>query len=173
MSVIDQKGRIFGKLNIIDLLVVILMIAAIAVLGMKLTSNGDGNANAEGQQVVYTVLVRNVEPAVYENVKDKLPSQLYAQDELQNAYVTKVEATPVEADEVILEETPYDDARVHQNVAGRYNLVFTIEGYVKDNISSKLGSQEIRVGKYHVVKTTEFELDYGVILSCERPGAPE
>lgn len=31
--------------------------------------------------------------------------------------------------------------------AGTYNLVFTIEGTVKDNLSSELGTQEIRVGK--------------------------
>ena len=52
--------------------------------------------------------------------------------------------------------------------AGTYDLVFTIEGSVKDNLTSELGSQEIRVGKTHIVKTTTFELENGVILSCER-----
>ena len=172
MSVIDQKGRFFGKLNIIDVLVVILIIAAIAVLGMKLTSHSD-SAGGEGQQVVYTVLVRDVEPEVYENIKGLIPGQLYAEDELQNAYVTKVEATPVEESAVVLEKNSYGTTTVTQGIPGNYDLVFTIEGYVQDNISSKLGSQEIRVGKTHIVKTTEFELEYGTILSCERPGATE
>lgn len=172
MSVIDQKGRIFGKLNIIDLIVVILIIAAIAVLGIKLTSHS-GSADGEGQQVVYTVLVRNVEPEVYEHVKGLIPGQLYAEDELQNAYVTKVEATPVEENAVALEGNIYGTTTVTQEIPGNYDLVFTIEGMVQDNVSSKLGSQEIRVGKTHIVKTTEFELEHGVILSCERPGAAE
>ena len=34
-------------------------------------------------------------------------------------------------------------------------------GTVKDNLSSKLGTQEIRVGKSHIVKTTLFELEGG------------
>ena len=173
MSVIDQKGRIFGKLNIIDLLAIILIIAVIAVLGVKLTSHSDGGDSGEGQQVIYTVLVRNVEPEVYEHIKDLIPGQLYAQDELQDAYVTKVEATPVEESAIALEGNNYGTTTVTQEIPGNYDLVFTIEGTVEDNTSSKLGSQEIRVGKYHIVKTTEFELDYGTILSCERPGAPE
>lgn len=165
MSVIDKKGRIFGKLNIIDLIVILLIIAAVAVLGSKLASPGS-DADGEGQQVVYTVLVRNVAPEVYEDIKGMLPSQLYAEDELQNGYVTKVEATPVETD-------VYGTVDIARGVPGNLDLVFTIEATVEDNVSSKLGSQEIRVGKYHIVKTTEFELDYGTILTCERPGAPE
>ena len=55
--------------------------------------------------------------------------------------------------------------------AGTYNLVFTIEGTVKDNLSSELGTQEIRVGKSHIVKTATFELEGGIITSCERPEA--
>ena len=47
-------------------------------------------------------------------------------------------------------------------------MVFTIEGTVKDNLTSELGTQEIRVGKTHIVKTTTFELEGGCITSCER-----
>ena len=173
MSVIDKKGRIFGKLNVIDLIAVLLIIAVIAVLGVKLTSHSDAAAEGAGQPVVYTVLVRNVEPDVYEHIKDLIPGQLYAEDELQDAYVTGVEATPIEENEILLEKNTYGSSTITQGIPGYYDLVFTIEGNVEDNVSSKLGSQEIRVGKYHIVKTTEFELDNGVILSCERPGAPE
>lgn len=166
MSVIDKKGKIFGKLNIIDLLVLILVIAAVVILGGKLTSHTADGAEGQGQQVVYTVLVRNVAPEVYESVQAMLPSQLYAEDALQNGYVTKVEATPTETD-------LYGTTEISRGLPGNYDLVFTIEATVEDNMSSKLGSQEIRVGKYHIVKTTEFELDYGTILSCERLDSAE
>ena len=42
---------------------------------------------------------------------------------------------------------------------------------MKDNLSSELGTQEIRVGKSHIVKTATFELEGGIITSCERPEA--
>ena len=37
MKVVDEKGKIFGKLNIIDLLVILLLIAAVALVGYKAT----------------------------------------------------------------------------------------------------------------------------------------
>ena len=33
MSVIDKKGRIFGKLNIIDLIAILLIVAVLALIG--------------------------------------------------------------------------------------------------------------------------------------------
>ena len=33
MSIIDKKGKLFGKLNIIDLIAVILIVAVVALLG--------------------------------------------------------------------------------------------------------------------------------------------
>ena len=36
MKIIDEKGRLFGKINLIDLLVIVLVIAIIAAVGWKL-----------------------------------------------------------------------------------------------------------------------------------------
>ena len=35
MKVVDEKGKLFGKLNIIDLLVIVLIIAVVVVVGVK------------------------------------------------------------------------------------------------------------------------------------------
>jgi hypothetical protein len=50
------------------------------------------------------------------------------------------------------------------------DLTFTIVGYVENDIKTEIGSQEVRVGKSHIVKTTHFELNNGVILTCEWAG---
>ena len=47
MSVIDKKGKLFGKLNIIDLLAILLIVAVLALIGYKLTSNSGGLAGAD------------------------------------------------------------------------------------------------------------------------------
>ena len=47
------------------------------------------------------------------------------------------------------------------------DLTFTVEAYVLNNIKTELGSQEVRVGKTHIVKTTHYELNGGVILTCQ------
>jgi len=172
MRIIDKQGKIFGKLNIIDLVVVILIVAVVAFLGYKLTASQGETLAGEGQPVVYTVKVENVEPEVYEFIQAELekgPSQLTASEQMLPAYVTEVEAVPIEKTTVAIEENHYVGLTVpEQSDAGCYDLIFTIEGEVKDNLTSELGTQEIRVGKNHIVKTTTFELVGGVILSCER-----
>ena len=35
MKVVDERGRLFGKLNLIDLVVIIFILAAIVVVGIK------------------------------------------------------------------------------------------------------------------------------------------
>lgn len=174
MSIIDKKGKLFGKLNIIDLIAVILIVAVVALLGYKLMSNQGGLAG-EGQPVVYTVKVRNVDQRIYDFIQDEVdkgPCQLTASNEMLNAYVTKVEATPAEDTTfVVKEDRNLNLTTLVEADAGTYDLVFTIEATVKDNLTSELGSQEIRVGKTHIVKTTTFELENGVILSCERLAA--
>lgn len=57
---------------------------------------------------------------------------------------------------------------ITQVEAGTYDLVFTIEGTITNPLTSELGTQEIRVGKSHIVKTTTFEVEGGIITSCER-----
>lgn len=171
MSVIDKKGRIFGKLNIIDLIAILLIVAVLALIGYKLLGSDEDLAGS-GQSVVYTVEVKGVEPEVYDFIQDNLPSQLTASNEMLDAYVTAAEGTLIEEDIYSLEAgSGTSGEQIIRAEAGTYDVVFTIEGTVKDNLSSKLGTQEIRVGKSHIVKTTLFELEGGVITSCERAAA--
>lgn len=171
MSVIDKKGRIFGKLNIIDLIAILLIVAVLALIGYKLLGSDEDLAGS-GQSVVYTVEVKGVEPEVYDFIQDNLPSQLTASNEMLDAYVTAAEGTLIEEDLYSLEAgSGTSGEKIIRAEAGTYDVVFTIEGTVKDNLSSKLGTQEIRVGKSHIVKTTLFELEGGVITSCERIAA--
>lgn len=172
MSIIDRKGKLFGKLNIIDLIAVILIVAVVALVGYKLVSAGGGSGT--GQKVVYTVKVRGVEGEVYESIKAQLPSQLMAAEEMLDAYVTDVQATPVAGGTYTIEENASVGlTTIAPAYPGTYDLVFTIEGTVKDDLTSELGTQEIRVGKTHIVKTTTFELENGVILTCDRGGSAD
>ena len=157
MRAIDQKGKIFGKLNVIDLIVILLIIVVLALVGYKLVFS-NGAMSGGGQKIVYTVKVEGVEPEVYEFIQERL-----------DAYVTAVEGTPVENDTYQMVWNANTGSQELQRVSsGTYDLVFTIEGTIQNTVSSELGSQEIRVGKSHIVKTDLFELEHGVITSCER-----
>lgn len=161
---IDEKGRLFGKINIVDLLVILVIVIAAVVLGMKfLGGSGNGAINPTKTHVTYTVLVEGVEPEVYENIQKYIPSTLMASGELLDGQVTAVTAEPHEQ-KISVSSTgksvivPVDDDLL--------DLTFTIECNVVNTVTTELGTQEIRVGKTHIVKTDKIELANGVITDC-------
>ncbi len=159
---IDEKGRLFGKINIVDLLVILVVVIAAVVLGMKFLG-GSNAINPKTTKVTYTVLVENVHPSVYENIQEHIPSQLMASGELLNGQVVGVTAAPHE--ESVTMNTA-GNAVVVPIGSGLLDLTFTIECHVVNPVTTEIGTQEVRIGKKHIVKTDKFELDQGVILSC-------
>ena len=165
MSVIDEKGKLGGKINIIDLIVILVVLAAVAAV-FVLGGRGGGG---QPQHVVYTVEVQGVDEDVYRNIQNMLPSQLLSSEALQDGYVTAIEGTKVtETDEAQIEANKnVYYVGLHPGLAGTYDVVCTIEANVTDMVSTKIGSQEIRVGRNHIVKTVDFELDSGIIITKE------
>ncbi len=169
-----KDGKLFGKINIIDLIVIIIAVAAVIVVALKKTGHmGEVNAPV-GTSIFYTVKVENIDQEVYENVKayieqgkaeGKPGDRLMASGELLDGYVTGVTATPHPNEAEVLTST--GGVSIQAGQEDRVDLVFEIEANVADNIKTELGTQEVRVGKTHIVKTTHFELMYGTTLSCE------
>ena len=164
---IDEKGRLFGKINIVDLIVILVIVIAAVVVGMKFLGGGNGNSaiNPNKTPVRYTVLVEGVEPEVYENIQKYIPGQLMASGELLDGYVTGV--TPVEGRVHTATVNTADGTLEIPLNEGKLDLIFTIECNVVNSITTEIGTQEVRVGKTHTVKTDKFELMNGVILDCE------
>lgn len=164
---IDEKGRLFGKINIVDLIVILVIVIAAVVVGMKFLGGGNGNSaiNPNKTPVRYTVLVEGVEPEVYENIQKYIPGQLMASGELLDGYVTGV--TPVEGRVHTATVNTADGTLEIPVNEGKLDLIFTIECNVVNSITTEIGTQEVRVGKTHTVKTDKFELINGIILDCD------
>ena len=162
---IDEKGRLFGKINIVDLIVILVIVIAAVVVGMKFLGGSGSAINPTKTPVRYTVLVEGVEPEVYENIQKYIPGQLMASGEMLDGHVVAVEevegrehtATVDTADGTL--EIPVNN--------GKLDLIFTIECNVVNPITTEIGTQEVRVGKTHTVKTDKFELINGIILDCD------
>lgn len=160
---IDEKGRLFGKINIVDLLVILVIVIAAAVLGVKfLGPNSTIAVNPKTTQVTYKVLVESVQPEVYENIQQYIPSTLMASGELLDGQVTSVEAKPHGGDVTV---STAGDTVAFTADKGLLDLTFTVECNIANPITTEIGTQEVRVGKTHILKTDKFELN-GVILDC-------
>lgn len=169
MKIVDEKGKLFGKINLIDLLVVVVLIAAILFLAVRFTRGSGSNPINSSTKLTYTTLVSGVTQETYMEVQRQLAAaggrdQLMASGDLLDGYVTGVTATPhinyqPDSNGVVT-------ASVEQGDNARLDLVFTVEANVVNPIVNEVGTQEVRVGKTHILKTTHFEFTYGTVLTC-------
>lgn len=158
MKMIDEKGRLFGKINLIDLLALVLVVAVVAVAAVKFLQPGDEEKVEQGDMtgLSYTVLCRMVHKDIAEYiVQTQTGKQLMSNGEV-------LEGCTIEN---VLQEPFYEsyvtDAGVYNKVeSDEYcDLVFVIAGEAPFTANAyKVGSQEVRVGKSHIVKTVDFEI---------------
>ena len=157
----DEKGRIGGKLNLIDLIIIIIVIIAVVVAARTIRSESHTAGTVD---MTFTVLVEGIREETYNDAAKHIPSQLMASGSLVDAYVT---------DSQLLPHTVYigDGNGGAQIPAVDDNLVdalFTVEATVpRESVQlNTLGSQEIRIGKIHYLKTEYFEFT-GTIYTAE------
>lgn len=172
MKVIDEKGRLFGKLNVIDLLA-LLLVAAVAVLLVVRMAKGRGSGlptnDKEPVTIVYTVTVPNVQPESYEVVRrfvDKAAGKtdrLMTGTQLLDGYVTDCVAVPHIS--YTTDANGQVSAVSSSGEDKRLDLTFTLEATVTNTVTNAVGSQEVRVGNGQYVKTAHFDF-YGTILDA-------
>lgn len=166
MKVIDEKGRFMGKINLIDLIVVIGIILVAFILVGKLLGGKEGPIGGQ-TKLTYTVKVSDVDPDVYESIKKvTFPDQLMAAGNMLNGRVISVSEAPSEGQAYKIVPNAQQGMELKAGAKNTYDLTFTVEAYVANNVKNELGTQEIRVGKTNIVKTSHFELEDGIILSC-------
>ncbi|MCF6097224.1 DUF4330 domain-containing protein [Thermovorax subterraneus] len=145
MSLIDKKGRLFGLINVIDLLVIILVVAVAA----RFVLNPQKNSSAAEEKMIQVVmLVKDVRDATAKVIKE---GDIVRETKTNNLLgkVTKVEVKPAET----LVNTA--DGRV-LNVPNPVlkDVYVTVEGSatVGEN-AIVLGGTEIRIGTAVQMKT--------------------
>ena len=148
MKIIDKNGRLFGKLNLIDLAVILIVIVAVGALCMKVFGNDAVEAvTSPNVGITYEVVCEDVPLAVADYCVENYAEQLLSSGKLLNAYIIGCE-TARRTDDTV-------------------DLYFTIEGTASYSGSTYvMGSQEVRVGMEHLVKTSSIECQ-GIICSLE------
>lgn len=60
MKIIDQKGKLFGKINLVDLAVLLLLLCAVLLTAYKLTSGKTSSNDSSEVTVRYTLYIRGL-----------------------------------------------------------------------------------------------------------------
>lgn len=155
MKFIDRKGKIFGIINIVDLLVLFLIIGLISVIVVRFNSkrlNANGSNPASQKEEVFVTLYSSlVVPEIAENLKvgDKL---------VANNSFTSAEIVSVSVEPAAYVSTNSDG----EAVLSQHPLWKDVTVVIKDTVNPssvilKAGNQEVRVGYSFILKTQTVE----------------
>lgn len=146
------------KFNIIDIIAVLLIAAALVFAGTKILSKSSGG---EGEMIpmTYKVIAENQPAEMYEAVQRYLPSYLVASGAHYDAEIVSVEA----------EQTLVCSAGEWVEDPNHVDLVFTVKCELEKTpvLLPIIGGQEIRVGREIVLKTEYLEFAEAHVLSVE------
>ena len=142
---IDKEGKLFGKINIIDLLFLIILVVAVVGGASRFKESPITVENTS--KGVMTFLVDNVRMPTAENITEG--QEIYSSD--KGTYLGKIVRKTVNPYEDVVE---YEGQWVKAPVPDKYSIYLDVEVDIKDSDKSyAVGSEEIRVGNDYRVKT--------------------
>lgn len=154
-KIIDEKGKLFGLINIVDLMVVVVLLAIISVIAIRVVSpkrNAEGTSVIDGKKEAYVTLY--VQNAVQESLDTLKPGdKLVANNTFTTAEIVSIDSKP--ADFITT------DAEGNAHVVP-HPLWLDLIVVVKDEVNTsnpilKIGGQEARVNYPIILKTQQFE----------------
>ncbi len=164
MKIINEKGKLFGLINVVDLVVLVAVIAVVGAIAYQLL--GDDVADAVNPQVELTarVAIAGSNPSLVEEVKrqDLVGEYLVANGDNTSAYISDVWF-----EDYVMSVESADGQLVRATDPEEQTIWFEIKTTVaRGTLTPTIGSQEIRVGRAYNVKTRTFECD-GIIYYVE------
>ena len=147
MALIDKKGRLFGKVNIVDLIIILVILSLIGGIYFVFFGGSDKQV-VETSKIVYEFEITNVNKDFFDAITPGDPIRDNIRGNEIGTVVSKVfrKAT-------MLNEDLINGKYVIVEVPDAYDVVITIEG--KANITPAniiVGGAEIKIGKKFSIK---------------------
>ncbi len=155
MKLIDEKGKLFGKINAIDFCVIVLVIALAAGAFYKFRVLDKTSTTAAMEPVSYTVEVKKIREYVFQNVKEG--DLLFDKTSGKSiGTIVKVEGVPAK-EAVLCTDGTYRQGEVENRV----DVTFTIEaeGIVNEDGCFVHKTYELVSGSERKFMTKYFECD--------------
>ncbi len=165
MKIVDEKGKLFGLINIVDLMVVIVLLVVVVFGAYKLMGfNNTGKLAEIGittHKATITFEVREVRDFTINSVVIGEALKDYSKN-ADYGTITKVDVKPATR----LLET--DDGRiVEAEVPGKYNMVIYAEGIANvSHTSILMAERDVRIGYEFDIKGKKFKTK-GTIIGIE------
>lgn len=165
MKLINKEGMIFGKVNIIDLFIVLFVIAALGLGFMKVTEEKGPIFVNDTTKYSADILLRSIFDGFEEDIN--IGDDLY--DHKSGALLGKITAKSFVP--AVAEVETADGRIVIAEVPERWDLTFTVEGegIYNDAKGMQIGGEVRYVGLYFRMRTKAFIVD-GVVTNLRVEG---
>ena len=155
MKIVNEKGKLFGIINVVDLLVLVVIIAVLGGIAWQLF--GDKLSDAVSPQVELTAIVA-IAGSHPDLVEEVLRQNLVGQKMVSGNSYLEAYISDVWLDDYIMQNPTADGSIVDAVDPTKKDIMIEIKTMVaKDTASPKIGSQEVRTGRTFIVKTQTFE----------------
>ena len=164
----EQKAKRIGKFNVVDVIAVVLILAVAAFAGMKLMNRGSGEGGEMAMtKVTYVVKAEGVPVELYESCLEHLPSPLMASGALVGGQIERVEMEPYY---VLGPDGQWIEDPEHVTLL----FTATTETPAGEVMTTKVGDQEVRIGKTdYILKSEYIEFSGGTIVDVQWEGLAE
>ncbi len=167
MKLVNEKGKLFGIINIVDLMVLLLVIAVVAVVATKIGGSAVTDAISQKVDCYMQVRVIGAHPSLVIEAENQNPigkklvaGNMYLDATIEDYWFEDYEVQVVTDDGRIVTAKDPD----------KMDIIFLIKTQVApDTPSPKIGSQELRAGRTYLVKCQTFEIS-GTIRYVEIGG---
>ena len=157
MKIVNEKGKLFGIINLVDLLVLLLVIAVVAVVGIKLFGTKAVEVVSSKSDCYAEVEIIAANPRLYNEVERKKDDMIGARMVSGNEYVNST-IEDVWYEPYISVAPDSTGTAVASVDPSRLNVVFLIKCQVSpESATFTIGAQEVRAGRAFTVKTQTFE----------------
>lgn len=148
----EKKKR---KINIIDIAVIVLLVAAIAVVGLKLAGNKVQDAVSNKVDCYAEVVIVGAQPRIYNEMERQ---NLVGQKMVSGNEFLSATIEDMWLEDYVIQVQNSEGVTVDSVDPTQKNVVVVVKTQVAEGTASpKIGSQELRAGKTFIVKTQTFE----------------
>lgn len=155
MKIVNEKGKLFGIINVVDLLILIAILVVAFAIGWQLFGAQVNDAVSPQADLTAEVVIIGTAPRLVDEIErqDLIGERLVSGNQYMEATISDVWV-----EDYIMQTIRDDGVIVDAKDPSKKDVVVQIKTKVaQDTASPKIGSQELRAGKTFIIKTQTFE----------------
>ncbi|MBR5478562.1 MAG: DUF4330 domain-containing protein [Clostridia bacterium] len=157
MKIVNEKGKLFGIINPVDLIVILAIVALVFALGVKFLRTPVEAVVSNKQEMEITLRVRGAMPSLVAATSAIEPgAKLVA----GNDYIADVSVVSVSVEDYVYTVADAEGVTVETVDPMKKDLIIVIKGVGSPSDAIlKVGNQEVRTGRGFIFKTNTVEVN--------------